>query len=113
MRIILILLLLVPLASGAQINRSAMELAGENIKDYISHKVFKGELYRPVSYGSLKEARGKMNESWIMEHRFEIVTSPAPSQHMPDQIHSYWGIFYLDKKMRVIQAEFIQGFSAQ
>jgi hypothetical protein len=72
MRIIFILLLL-PFITKAQINRSASELAHENIKDYISTKIFKNRMYKPVSYGELKPDKEiNSNVLWVLDHRFEV-----------------------------------------
>ncbi len=106
MRIILILLLL-PFVTKAQLNRSATALAHENISEYIHTKIFKRAAYKPVFYGALipiKEA--DPNVRWRIEHRFEI----APTQTNPDttvaaelQLHNF--IFYLDKRLEVVKAE--------
>ena len=106
MRIILILLL-VPFISNAQINRSASELAQENIRDYLSTKMFKSRAYKPVSYGELKPNK-KLNAeiAWTVEHKFEIAdTQPAADRNSIAVIHPYTFTFYLDKKLKVLLAE--------
>lgn len=109
MRIIFIALLLFPLASIAQINRSAKELAGDNIKEYINTKIFKGHGYKPVSYGELKAHKDNTDIVWTIEHRFEISeTSQAPLHKATDAQQFYKFIFYLNKKMKVLKAEDIE-----
>jgi hypothetical protein len=109
MRIIFILLLL-PFITKAQINRSASELAHENIKDYISTKIFKNRMYKPVSYGELKPDK-EINSSvlWVLDHRFEVAESQTTSDKEPVvEQKLYRFIFYLDKKMKVARAENIK-----
>jgi len=109
MRIIFITLLLLPLVSIAQINRSAKELAGDNIKEYISTKIFKGDIYKPVSYGALQPHKDNTGVAWTIEHRFEISeTSQMPVHKTADVQQDYKFIFYLDKKMKVLKAEDIE-----
>ncbi|MGN6402788.1 MAG: hypothetical protein ACTHMD_20195 [Flavisolibacter sp.] len=108
MRIIFITLLLLPLLAIAQINRSAKELAGVNIKEYISTKIFKGDVYKPVSYGELQPHKDNTGIVWTMEHKFEISNSQAPVHKTNDVQQVYRFIFYLDKKMKVLKAEDIE-----
>lgn len=109
MRIIFIALLLLPLAANAQINRSAKELAGDNIKDYINNKIFRGHTYKPLSYGELKPHKDNTDIAWTIEHRFEISeTSQMPVHKTADVQQDYKFIFYLDKKMKVLKAEDIE-----
>lgn len=109
MRIIFIALLL-PLASIAQINRSAKELAGDNIKEYISTKIFKGQIaYKPVFYGELQPHRDNTGVVWTIEHRFEVsATFKVPEHKTADAQQAYKFIFYLDKRMKVLKAEDIE-----
>ena len=105
MRIILILLL-VPFISNAQINRSASELAQENIREYLSTKMFKSRAYKPVSYGELKPNK-KLNAeiAWTVEHKFEIADTQPADKNSTGVIHPYTFTFYLDKKLKVLLAE--------
>ena len=73
MRIIYLLLLIVPCLVQAQVNRSAKELASENIKEYIETKLFKDMPYKAVSYGELKTYKQpQTGKEWVLEHNFEI-----------------------------------------
>jgi hypothetical protein len=110
MRIIFCLLLMLPFFAKAQINRSANELAHENIKTYISTKVFKGHHYKPVAYGELQSNKQYNNEAvWVLDHRFEIEqTLKEPAKDFENVQQPYRFIFYLDKKMKVVRAEAIK-----
>ncbi len=110
MRIIFCLLLMAPFLVKAQINRSANELAHENIREYLNTKIFKDRAYKPVYYGELKpDKEYNTNVLWAVEHRFEITEPPKNTDHNTVAEHqSYRFIFYLDKKMKVVKAEAIQ-----
>jgi hypothetical protein len=109
MRIIFITLLLIPLASVAQINRSAKELAGNNIKEYINTKIFKGDAYKPISYGELQPHKDNTDIAWTIEHRFEISEPSQTPVHKANDVQQvYKFIFYLNKKMKVLKAEDIE-----
>lgn len=107
MRTLFLFLLLAPLVAAAQINRSANELARETTKEFVVSKLFKGENYKPVSFGELKPFKNEDIEvEWMIEHRFEMTrqissfdknTIPLP--------RPYKFIFLLDAQMKVKRAE--------
>jgi hypothetical protein len=106
MRIIIFLILFLPATINAQINRSATELAKENIKEYLLDKIFKGNLYQPVAYSELKRRKEKdPNIQWSIVHTFEI----TEAQTLPDKKNEaqkpFKFLFFLDEKMKVIKAE--------
>lgn len=107
MQRILFLLLIVPAFSDAQINRSATELARENIREYLVTKIFKDQRYKPVSYGELKLSQEAHSEIiWTIAHKFEITEPEKTSDKKPtDARKSYSFFFYLDKQLKVLKAE--------
>ena len=106
MRIVLIIALAFPVFLQAQINRSATELARENIQGYVENKLFKNHSYKPVSYSELKE-NNKPNQEivWSIQHIFEIMESQTTSDKKIAAPKKYKFLFYLDKKMNVFIAE--------
>lgn len=104
----MLLLLLLPCMAQAQINHSAKELASENIKDYISHKMFREGVYKPLYYGDLQQCRRKDDITWTLEHKFEVITPPLIPQKDTEATAFYRFIFYMDKKMQIKQVEAIQ-----
>ena len=62
--------MLLPVLSFAQINRSAKELAGEQIQEYITSKLFKDRDYKPVSTGELKTFHDKrdLDIEWTIQY---------------------------------------------
>jgi len=106
MRITLFLLLLLPAVLRAQINRSATELAKENIQEYVTSKLFNGHPYQPVSYGELKSREEKNQEAiWSITHKFEITETETHADKKISVQKPYNFIFYLDKKLKVRRAE--------
>lgn len=101
---------MLPFIAKAQINRSASELAHENIKEYINTKIFKGRSYKAVSYGQLKENRVYNTDIlWALDHRFEIGEAPNRSDKVIAVTQQpYRFIFYMNKKMKVVRAEEIK-----
>jgi hypothetical protein len=110
MRIILFLFLISPFVCHAQINRSANELAHEKVQAYITSKLFKTGSYKSFSYGELKPEKGnRAGIAWTIEHKFEIAaTTEASPKNSTDVQQPYKFIFYLDKKLKVLQAENVQ-----
>jgi hypothetical protein len=105
MRIIILLLVLSPAISFAQINRSANELAGERLKEYIESKLFKNYPYTAISSGTLKPYNNPMSAiAWTIEHRF-LIASPVFADTKKVQTTAYRFSFYLDKKLKVLKAE--------
>jgi hypothetical protein len=108
MRLLLFLFLAIPFFSKAQVNRSAREFAGEQIREYITTKLFKDQAYHPVSFGELKTRDEKKSEiSWTIEHKFEIIQMHTGTGKATAILKQYKFIFFLDNKMKVIRA---QGF---
>jgi hypothetical protein len=100
------LLMLLPAVMNAQINRSATELAKENIQEYLTGKLFNGHQYQPVSYGELKLRKERNPEIvWSIEHRFEITETQTYSDKKLLAQKPYSFVFYLDRKMKVRRAE--------
>jgi len=107
MRSILIVALLVPVFSVAQINRSAREYAAEQVQDYITKKLFKGHSYKSVSFSELKEHKERNNDemAWRLDHKFEIMETDDLSGKKNTVARTYLFSFYLDGKMKVLKAE--------
>lgn len=107
MRPLLIIALLAPFFSAAQINRSAREFASEKIGEYISGKLFKDMTYKPVSFGELKNNEESAHKEiiWSLEHRFVITDTLFEDGKRQPVIHSYKFVFYLDRRMNVQRAE--------
>jgi len=106
MRIIIILAFTLPSFLNAQINRSATELARENIQIYIKNKLFKDHQYKPLSYSVLKPD-ADAETVWTINHTFEITTSPVVSfikTTTTSTTKLYKFAFYLDRKMEVCKA---------
>jgi hypothetical protein len=106
MRTILFLSLLLPAVMNAQINRSATELAKENIQQYLTGKIFNGHTYQSISFGELKSRKEKNAEIvWSIEHKFEITETQTYADKKVSVQKPYKFIFYLDEKMKVRKAE--------
>jgi hypothetical protein len=106
MRTILFLLLLTPAVSNAQFKRSATELAKDNIRDYLTQKLFKNLSYQPVSFGELTANRGGGSKfSSLIKHEFSI-TDPQAHDNLKAPVQKqYQFVFYFDDKMKVQMAE--------
>ena len=108
MRTILFLLFLIPALSNAQFKRSATELAKDNIRDYLTQKLFKNLPYQPVAYGELKNnTGGGAKFSSLIEHRFVITDSESHETMKVPVRKEYLFVFYFDDKMKVQMAESI------
>lgn len=106
MRFILLIAVLLPLLSAAQINRSAREFAMENIEDYVTKKLLKGKIYKPVSYGELKSCANNKDEiNWLVEHRFETEETTTIADRKTIVFRQNRAFFYLDKNMKVLRAD--------
>ena|SRR5688572_11944814 len=106
MRILLLSFLCLPFFCGAQVNRSANEVARERVQEYIGAKLFKDLGYRPGDYGELKSQNDRENYiAWSLTHRFEITDSQFVADKRIAVRKSYNFSFYLDKKLNVIKAE--------
>jgi|SRR5947207_11881772 len=104
-RAIIFLLCASPVLINGQINRSATELAKENIHEYLTGKIFKSHAYQPVSYGELKFLGKRDKEvKWTIVHKFEITETQKGADKKVEVQRPYDFIFYLDDKMRVLGA---------
>jgi hypothetical protein len=107
----LLLFLAFPFMVHAQVNRSASQLAHENIEDYLRSKLFRDRPYYPESFGDLKPQKEAHSETaWFMEHKFKVAEKVSEGSEKPVSIdnHPYRFFFFLDKKMRIVKAESIQ-----
>ena len=106
MRILLLIFISFPIFSGAQVNRSANELAREQVQEYIVTMIFKAKPYKPIYYGELTPQNQPHSEIvWSIHHKFEIVDSQFVSDKKVAVIKPYNFSFFLDKKLKVIGAE--------
>ena len=108
MRIILFLLLLMPAVSNAQFKRSATELAKDNIRDYLTQKLFRDLSYQPISFGELTENRGGGSAfSSLIKHKFAITGIESHENMKVPVQKEYLFVFYFNDKMKVQMAESI------
>lgn len=106
MRLLIIFLLLLPLFSIAQLNRSATELAKERIAEYITTKIFKGHAYEPLTYGMLKPMKNDPTRyNWLLSHQFAIIDTQLVADKKTLVKKPYIFSFYMDKKLRIVSAE--------
>jgi hypothetical protein len=105
MRIVFLSLLILPLASISQANRSANQLAHENIQDYITHKIFKDKAYKPLSYQDLVSNKDGTECVWKVAHKFEVGSRDEERQHENTDWSRFSFTFYLNKKLKVVKAE--------
>ena len=106
MRILLLSLISLPFFCGAQINRSANEVARERVQEYIGTKLFKDLGYKPGDYGELTSQKDRENYiAWSLNHQFEITDSQFVADKRIAVRKTYSFSFYLDKKLKVIKAE--------
>jgi len=106
MRILLLSLFSLPCFAGAQINRSANEVARESIQEYICQKLFKNQAYAAGQYGDLQPQNDRETYvAWSITHQFEITDSQYVSNKRIPVRTTYNFSFYLDKKLKVIKAE--------
>jgi len=106
MRILLLSLFSLPFIAGAQVNRSANEVARESIQEYICQKLFKNQAYAAGQYGDLQPQTDRETYvAWSITHQFEITDSQYVSNKRIPVRTTYNFSFYLDKKLKVIKAE--------
>jgi hypothetical protein len=108
MRILLFLFVLLPAALPAQINRSARELAQENVREYLAKKLFTNQPYKSISFSELKSRpdNNKTGIAWTIDHQFEITEKKTDFvKNSKETQKTYSFIFYLDDKMKVVKAE--------
>jgi len=105
MRILLLVVIMLPAIVYGQINRSATELAKENIRSYLTRKVFKTEPYQPISYGELRpENERDVDARWSIVHKFKITETEVEANRKFSVQKPYKFIFYLDDRMEVVRA---------
>lgn len=105
MRTLFCLAIALPAMIHAQINRSAAELAKENIRTYLTGKIFKDASYQPISYGELKPEKERNEETkWIIVHKFKITETELEVDKKVSVEKPCDFIFYLDNRMQVIRA---------
>jgi hypothetical protein len=105
MRILLFAVIVLPAFVHGQINRSATELAKENIRSYLTRKIFKAEPYQPISYVELKpEQIRDVDARWSIVHKFKITETEVEASKKFSVQKPYNFIFYLDDRMEVIGA---------
>src|SRR5687768_4816288 len=103
MRLFMLLLLALPIMAAAQINRSASELARENIEAYLKGKIFRTEPYRSYAFGTLKPTSITDTEVvWMMDHRFGIAEK---NKNESSVWKPYFFVFYFDKKMKIVMTK--------
>jgi hypothetical protein len=97
-----------PAVSNAQFKRSATELAKDNIRDYLTQKIFKNLSYQPISFEDLTTNRGGGSTfSSFIKHKFSI-TEIGSHENMKVPVQKeYLFVFYFNDKMKVQMAESI------
>ena len=101
---IVIILLLLPALSHAQINRSAKELAQENIEEYLSKKIFKGRSIQPGTIDDLVAYQpNSAGIIWKVQYKMELKEkeTDADSTHKTPCKFT----FYLDRQFMVLVAD--------
>jgi hypothetical protein len=103
LRIVFILLLL-PVLSHAQINRSAKELAQENIEEYLSKKIFKNQPFQSGTIGELVSYRlNGAGISWKVQYQVDLKEN-QPEADSTRKVPSKF-TFYLDREFVVLLAD--------
>jgi hypothetical protein len=106
MRTVLFLLLLIPALSNAQFKRSATELAKDNIRDYVTQKLFKNYSYQPISFGDLTMNKGGGSTfSSLIKHKFAVTEMEDHDDMRVAVQKEYLFVFYFNDKMKVQMAE--------
>lgn len=108
MRTILTLLALwCSLLAAGQVNRSARELAKENIGDYLSQRLFRGSRIDGLTFQDLKAytSRNKTEIAWLISMGCFIEEQEFRGEKMRTVRRPYAFTFYLDRKMAVKRAE--------
>ncbi len=83
----------------AQVNRSATELAKENIRNYLVTKIFDSS-YQEVFYGTLKQLEGYHRDiAWTIDH------TGYTKNEKGERKQAYRFTFYLNDRMKVFRAE--------
>jgi hypothetical protein len=106
MRILFLLLMIIPFCARAQINKSAIQLAHENVDEYVTSKLFRNKFYTSVSFGILKERKDPDKETvWEMDHVFVIEEKHSTGSSASSTKQAYRFTFYFDNKMNITKAE--------
>lgn len=109
MRLLLLLVILIPIASVSQINRSAREFAMENVQEYLKTKIFSGRAYESLSFGPIKSCQeGNPEIAWVIENRFGITSDKKAGNKNETAKESGKVWLYLDSKMKVLRAEMFE-----
>ena len=97
---------MIPALSNAQFKRSATELAKDNIRDYVTQKLFKNLSYQPGTYGELTNNRGGGPAfSSFIKHTFTITKIESHENVLVPVHREYLFVFYFNDKMKVQMAE--------
>ena len=97
---------MISFSSNAQINRSAKELARENIQIYLNNKIYKDHSYKAVSSGELKSSKENDPDIlWRFEQKVETVEIQKDDRETIPVRKTVKFIFYLNKKMEVVWAD--------
>jgi hypothetical protein len=103
---VLFFLVILPFIGNAQFERSAKQLAQENIQDYISTKLFRNRVYEPLSFGEIKTPAEKNREiACYIEHKFLVVEPGYEGDEHVTSRHLYTALFYFDSRMRIVRVE--------
>jgi len=106
MKRVVFLFVFMPAVLNAQFNRSATELARENVHDYITTKLFKSGSYQAVSYGRLTSRKADdPSIAWSIEHTFAVTEIEMVDDKKIIVKRQYKFLFYFDNKMNVLRAE--------
>ena len=103
LRIVFILLLL-PVLSHAQINRSAKELAKENIEEYLSQKIFKNQPIQPGKIGELVAyQKNGVGITWKVQYKMDLKEKQNDTDSTRNVPCKF--TFYLDREFMVLLAD--------
>ena len=106
MKILFFALLMLPLFSYAQVNRSVKQLAKENTNAYLSN-IFKGRTYKLLSSGELKTFdTKKANIAWTLDLEVEATETLKVTDTSSKTIrHLYSFRFFLDRRLEVLKSD--------
>lgn len=105
MRIVFLFLLIVPMGAKAQAKRSANELAHENIQEYITSKIFKDKVYKPLLYKDITSNKDGTESIWKVVHKFDVANKNEGTSSETTEWRHCTFTFYLSKKMKVLKAD--------
>lgn len=102
MRTLLFLMLILPTLASAQVNKSAKELAGENIEAYLQ-KIYKGQDHT-ITLGEPKAYLSQGSEAeWKISCRVTFTDVAGKKSSSQDAYSNF--MFYLSRRMQVVSAE--------